>query len=206
MPKRTNIGKFLIIGTAAIMFDLLARPFDCHAEEASQLTCDDVSRIDFKNGVVDLGSFGSFVFKDGRACGSEGVLPGQNPACDCASSKCDWDIQIQEDKVLSPEPRWQVRLLVVSESHLTGSGAWGQVLAFECRRGQLTKMLDRSYLYGVKFTQIKNGFELESGHWLPTDARCCPSRQQREWFRWDLAKSKYMRKRLVILRRNAQTH
>ena len=203
MPKRTDIRKIMIIGSVAIIACLFVAPFVCRSQGPTEGACDDVSNVDFKNGVVDLGAFGSLKFEAGQACRFESRLPGQDPACDCASGKCDWDMRIQEDREMSPEPRTHLRLLIVSESHLTGSGAWGQVLIFGCQRGDLTKVMDRRYLYGVKFTEIKNGFELESGYWLPADARCCPSKRQREWFRWDSTKHKYVRSRRVVLNPNA---
>ncbi len=168
----------------------------------SAAACKGVSNIDFQNNIVDWGG-GRLKFKDGRACTTEGLLPGQNPDCDCDSGKCDWQMKVSEDRLLSPEPGWQLRLLIVEEDHLTGSGAWGRVLLYECQNHQLKTVMDQRYLYGVQFCATKDGFKLEYGDWFPGDPRCCPSGRREDFFRWERAEHKYLRTQSVVLKSDA---
>ena len=206
MPKRTDILATLTPSTAAIVLCSFLIPVLGRTQVNPHVVCDDVSTIDLNNGVLDLGGLGSLTFRDGRACGSEEVSIQQDRNCACGSGKCDWEMQISQDIHLMPEPGMLFRLLNVSEEHLTGSGAWGHVLLFECRHGQLNKVMDRQYLYGVNVTATANSFELESNYWLPSDARCCPSRKQRESYRWRSKQHRYIRTQRVVLRRDAQAH
>jgi len=202
MPKPLACYTTFRASYRLVAISLVMAPLFCRAANAPKAGCSSITNVDIQNGVVDW-SGAKLVFKHGWACTSEGLLPGQDPACDCATGKCDWKMRVSEDQLLSPEPGRQLRLSIIEEDHLTGSGAWGRVLLYECRNHQLKKMMDQRYLYGVHFTPTRAGFNLESGYWLPTDARCCPSRRQQERFRWDSAKHKYTLSRRVVLKSHA---
>ena len=206
LGKQHNVNGILACGAIGIAFCCCFLPQFVRAQPESQIVCNDVSRIDFSNGPLNLGGFGLFTFTNGKACGSEAVSSQQDSNCDCTSGKCDWRMQIVRDTPLSPEPGISLRLLDVYEEHLTGSGAWGHLILFECQNGQLARIWDRRFMYGVKFTRKRNGFDLESGYWLPNDPHCCPSRRQTEEFRWSHEKRRYIRTYTAILKRDAQTH
>jgi hypothetical protein len=205
MPKLTAIHPTVTATAAAIFLCSFLVAVAGRGQLNPYVACDDVSTIDFNNGALDLGGFGMLTFKGGRACGNEEVSIHQDRNCPCGSGKCDWEMRISEDTLLEPEPSRTFRLLNVFEKHLTGSGAWGHLLLFECRNGQLEKVMDKQYLYGLSLTPTAEGFDLESNYYLPKDARRCPSRKQKETYGWSSSQHKYVRIRRTVLKRNAAT-
>jgi hypothetical protein len=49
---------------------------------------------------------------------------------------CDWETTLDDDRMLDRDHR----LIYVFSSHLTGSGAWGDLLVFGCESGQVRKI------------------------------------------------------------------
>jgi len=206
MPKLLDIRVVPAPGAAVIILCFCMTSAAGQGQVKQATPCDDISKIDFRNGSLDLGGFGLLAFKEGRACGNEEIGVHQDRNCECESGKCGWDMKVTDDIKLRPEPNTRLRLLIVSETHLTGSGAWARLMLFECQDGRLTTTWDREYLYGATLTQSANGFDVESWYWLPHEARCCPTRKQRESFHWNSIQHTYVPSRRVVLKPDAQTH
>lgn len=57
--------------------------------------------------------------------------------CDAGGERgCDWETTLQDDRMLDRDHR----LIYVNSSHLTGSGAWGDLMVFGCVSGQVRKL------------------------------------------------------------------
>jgi hypothetical protein len=55
-------------------------------------------------------------------------------------SKCDWKSEIAQDRMISRD----LRLLAIGADHLTGTGAWGDVVVLGCIDGSFESRLSRS--------------------------------------------------------------
>jgi hypothetical protein len=75
-------------------------------------------------------------FSHGLGCYSEG---GEY------SSPCDWKVAVSEDRNLSEDRR----LIVVYTDHMTGHGAWTDVLVLGCRAGKVTALFNHPVFRGL---------------------------------------------------------
>ena len=144
---------------------------------AENIQCSTVAMPDLRNAKI-----GVMTFVDGKTCTSDGLAGG-----------CDWEHTISKDEILRPAPEKDLRLIVINANHLTGSGLWDTVLIFDCFNGNLRKIFEKRYLYGVKIKKNTNSeITFISGDWQPDDPTCCPSREKKETYLWDLNKNSYI--------------
>lgn len=113
-----------------------------------------------------------------------------------APDRCDWKTEIKADKPLGEERR----LVVLSSSHNTGSGARDFVRIYGCSGGQLKVLFEGQFLYGVSVEEsTPSRLVLISGRWAADDAQCCPSARVRQTFIWDSQQGRYVKARTDVL-------
>jgi hypothetical protein len=137
----------------------------------------DITAVDFTNMKIALPDLW------GKVQLSQGV--GYKSEAGLDESK-DWKITIEQDEILRPSPSVTLRLLRVTCNHLTGSGAWDDVLIYCCRNGRLVRVFHDIFHYGVRI-QKPTAFELlfEYGEWTKNDPHCCPSMERVSIYRWN---------------------
>ncbi len=168
--------------TLLILATLIIASIPANINANSELSCTSVQTPDLQNAKIN-----DLNFRQGKAYTSDGASPK------------DWEHTLSTDRILKPNTEKEIRLIVIHSNHLTGSGAWDTVIAFDCVRGALKKIFEKKYLYGVKI-KIKQGSELllTSGEWQPTDQVCCPSKEKKEAYHWNQRKGTYLLKKTVI--------
>ncbi len=156
----------------------------------SELSCVSIHTLDLQNANIN-----DINFEQGKAYTSDG----SNPK--------DWEHTLSTDQILKPTANREIRLIVINSNHLTGSGAWDTVIAFDCVQGALNKIFEKKYLYGVKI-EIRQDDELllTSGEWQPTDPMCFPSKEKIETYQWNQFKGTYLLKETVIQKVRKSKH
>jgi hypothetical protein len=102
--------------------------------------------------------------------------------------ECDWKVAINEDRNIADDRR----LIVVDSDHMTGSGEWTYVLVLGCRAGRVTALFHDVSLYGVDVEEASaDKLVLKSLEWVGSDARCCPSMEERNVYVWSKDAQKY---------------
>ncbi len=144
--------------------------------------CTDIQMVDFANMQIPIPDCELVQFKNGRGSSSEGE----------GFKTKDWELTIKEDVPFTPQLGSQLRLLRISCSHLTGSGAWDYVVMFECKEGIIRSIFQSRFLYGVKLDKHSDiKFTLTYGVWLKGDEHCCPSKEEKDTYKWDGASDNY---------------
>lgn len=177
-------------------------------------SCRDIATVDFRNSVIHAklnsgkrfygpfngpGAGGDFLLRDGVFPEYEGFTPREIAALPAkerkeVTSKPDWETTIEQDKVWRPGGSSDLRLLVLSQVHRTGTGAFLYVLAFECNAGTVRKVFEASG-EGVKLERITaDGMDISVGVWGRGDGHCCPSRVVDLHYTWSPQKHQFIRK------------
>jgi hypothetical protein len=105
------------------------------------------------------------------------------------SKECDWEVTIEEDRNIADD----LRLIVVSSNHMTGSGEWSDLLVLGCRAGKVTPLFHDVFLYGVDVEEASaDKLVLTSLSWGDSDARCCPSMKEHQVYVWSKQAQKYV--------------
>jgi len=169
---------------------------------SAQYTCDNVATFDFRNNILTMGGTGlttpqeygvfnfpgvkeQFVFRNGTAVHWEDP-ENRNP------QKPDFRITIDHDQLVHPNGSSGVKILVVEMDHVTGTGSFQYLVAYDCRGGRLHKLLDVSG-EGVSFRKATNsGIELTLFLWADRDAHCCPSKRADVTFQWSPKRQAYL--------------
>jgi hypothetical protein len=145
-----------------------------HAGAEEIILCKDIKTIEFRNFRMAVPDRGVVQFKNGTALSSDG------------EEKSDWKINLIQDEVFHPSVGAEVRLLRITSNHLTGSGSWDHVFIYRCREGNLERIFQEEYLFGVKINKISAGELLFiSGEWTVNDPMCCPSKESLSTYSWD---------------------
>jgi len=157
------------------------------AEE--NIKCSTVAKPDLQNAKIE-----NDIYVNGKACSSDGMI-----------ETCDWEHTIVSDEILRPVPGKEVRFVVINKNHVTGSGAWDTILVFDCFNGNLRKIFENRYLYGVKINKKSDGeITATSGEWQPDDSGCCPSMEKTEIYRWNPSKNTYTLKSTSTISREGK--
>ena len=153
-------------------------------------TCSNVRSFDFRNASIpiaaqdDGGSSGADFFRlqDGRGFSSD------DP--DSAQSH-DWQLDLVADRLEHPDPSTWIRIIVVDKDHLTGTGDWHYVMAFDCQHGSLVSL----FQYGSEGVELKHLSErtliLYQEVWKKDDPHCCPSGHTILAYHWNAARHRY---------------
>ncbi len=105
------------------------------------------------------------------------------------SEHCDWKVAIDQDRNIADDRR----LIVVDSEHMTGSGAWTDVLVLGCQAGKVTALFHDVSLYGIDVEEASaDKLVLKVLKWVGSDARCCPSMEERQVYVWSKDAQKYV--------------
>jgi hypothetical protein len=163
--------------------------------------------VDFRNAAIRTGPAGANetrVLFGGAAPSPDGfelrhgmALLHDDPDASSSASP-DWRIHLMLDRKIQPDTATWVRLIVLDEDHLTGTGAWQVVLAYACDRGKLVRLFQYSG-EGVTVMNLNAAkLELYQAVWKPDDPHCCPSRHAELTYAWDAEVHRYRRAEAVV--------
>ena len=176
--------RFAIICAALLLPNVLP-PATC-AVDAPPLLCRSIQKVPLR----DLLLMGMLRCYDSLLIEDEAICTAEVPDPDLM--RCDWRYSIREVAVLRPDSHTELRLVEVERSHMTGSGAWGAFVAFECHDGTVSQAFSREFLYGAQFENVSStSFALLAGYWLSKDAMCCPSHRKRLLYQWESSAHQY---------------
>lgn len=103
----------------------------------------------------------------------------------------DWGLNLLADRLEHPDPSTWIRVVVVDKNHLTGTGDWQYVIAFDCKGGSLTSL----FQFGQEGVMLKDvtdqTLELYQAIWDKDDAHCCPSRHMDLKYKWSPLRQRY---------------
>jgi hypothetical protein len=117
------------------------------------IRCTAVGQLDFKNLTVDLD--GELVpFRNGAA--DTYPLGAATTFEDGVQPQAEFRYEIVFDKTVSPAPSIAVRMLGITQEHLTGSGWLNHIAGFTCAAGVLHKEFDRRALSLILETLTDN--------------------------------------------------
>src|SRR5260370_10211451 len=102
--------------------------------------CADFTRLDVRNLRIRTAQR-TFVFHDGIGMNRDGP-----PEQDSERLQPDWKAEIEQQFILEPAPDVAVWLLLIHDSHITGSGWRYYATAFRCNGGKLEEVFHRDGL------------------------------------------------------------
>jgi len=148
------------------------------SREASP-ACQKIANYDFKNTTINVPEYGPIKLTDGKGGTPRIVLDGK----DLGS---DWEITIEQDLTLNPEPGITLRLLNVNADHLLGTGAWGYALMYGCEEGHVRRVFETvGHLYGIELTKVnERTFTVGFNVYLKNDPLCCSSWEGTDTYAW----------------------
>ena len=176
------------------------------------VSCRDIARVDFHNQVIlarsdsgkpDYGVFngpgpgGPLRMRDGVFLQWD-LTPGMWAMLspeerEETNRKPDWKTTIQQDVTLHLTATTDVRLLVLDQVHLTGTGSFTYIFGFQCAAGSLRKVFEASG-EGVNLKRTtKNDMEISVGIWGKIDAHCCPRREVLLRYHWAPSLRRFVR-------------
>ena len=179
------LGRILCVGfVAALAVRVTAQP------------CTDVRKFDFKNSDLRIGGQSA---ESRELDHSIGLHNGTGFVSDDPTSKGsgDWEITIRVDRVVRQNSSTWVRVFVLDQNHLTGTGDWRSVLVFGCANGSLVRLFQyASEGVALEHTDGRT-IRLYQGQWKRSDAHCCPSRHFELVYEWDVGERRYRRKAFI---------
>lgn len=148
----------------------------------NQSECNKITDLDFANMLLNVPRQGQIQFHEGKSLILDGL------------GNKNWECTITKDLLFSPKPSMNLRLIVITCNHLSGSGAWDNVLIYCCRNGKLVRIFQERFLYGARISKLKEDhFSLISGEWLKGDPMCCPSKERLSTYQWDEKEQTFIR-------------
>jgi hypothetical protein len=109
------------------------------------------------------------------------------------NAKPDWKTVIQQDITLHPPATKAVRLLVLDQLHLTGTGSFTYIFGFQCTAGLLAKVFEASG-EGLRLERTnESGMDIAVAIWNKDDAHCCPRREVHLKYRWSPSLKRFAR-------------
>jgi hypothetical protein len=174
----------------ALAFAVLAVLLGLNFAQAQ--ACDDVRAFDFRDARIHVAATddgehsepAAFNFQHGIAYLSD------NPG---SPQSRDWRVGVVVDRSAHLDPSLWIRVIVLDKNHLTGSGGWHYILAFDCRKG----WLNRLFQYGSEGVTLRHldsrRLQLYQAVWAPSDARCCPTMHADLLYEWNLREQRFVR-------------
>ena len=105
----------------------------------------------------------------------------------------DWRTEIVNDVAVKPQGSVGVRVLALSKSHLTGTGWFSYIFAFDCQGGEIRKIFEASG-EGVGLARVTPAeLVLRVGVWKPEDSHADPSIKITVQYRWSPESQRYVR-------------
>lgn len=146
--------------------------------------CDEIRTFDSRNATIDLSPRDDGSRQDGESLTLQNgsAFLSDNPS---SPNSHDWQVEILVDRVTHLQPSMEAHVVVLEETHLSGTGARDYVLVFGCRHGSLARLFQFSS-EGVSLKHLDGGMlELYEPLWKRSDPHCCPSRHLTLRYRWD---------------------
>ena len=111
------------------------------------VACEDIAKVDLANTTLPIPGGEPLSFSNGLAC----------PPDYDGDPGCEWRSEIDLDLLTTPEPGVRLRVLVISENHMRGSGflSGGRVIAYRCERGQLVAAFSERFECGAAMTRAR---------------------------------------------------
>lgn len=180
--------------------------FGLTAKIAWTQTCVDVRAVDFRNAAIRTGAAdaneagllfgGAAPLTDGFELRRGVALLRDDP--EAAGSAPDWRVELVTDRKIHAGADTWVRVLLLEENHLSGTGMWEVVLAYACERGKLVRLFQFSG-EGVSLMHLDaEKLQLYQALWKPSDPHCCPSRHVELTYAWDAETHRYRRGGAVV--------
>ena len=203
MPKLLHIApRGSIHGRSSaymIRMLLVAFTFCLLSSSAWSQACADIRRFDFRNATIRVGSFDinklTGVFNDSRGLAltfrlRNGVaLTYEDPAS--KSETPDWQAELVVNREVHPEPSIWMRVIVLEDVHMTGTGTWRYIVAFGCEKGRLVQKFQFTS-EGIYLKHLDNqALQLYQAIWLPTDSHADPSSHRELIYKWDARVHQY---------------
>lgn len=102
----------------------------------------------------------------------------------------DWRTTIRQDH---PLPASGIRLLVLEQNHLTGTGSFTYIFGFHCGAGSLRQIFEASG-QGLKLERLTaNGMDISVAIWSNGDPHCCPRRKVHLTYLWSPSRKRFLR-------------
>jgi hypothetical protein len=171
---------------------LVALTFCLFSNSAWSQACANIRRFDFRNATIHVGSFDTNkltnLFNDSRGQALTFRLRnGIALTYDDPTSKAgtpDWQAELVMDREVHPEPSTWMRVIVLEDVHMTGTGTWRYILAFGCDKGRLVQKFQFTS-EGVYLKHLDNQtLQLYQAIWLPTDSHADPSSHRQLIYKW----------------------
>ena len=150
--------------------------------------CRDIAKVDFRSAVIVASTTsGNTDYGLFNGPGPEGPLPLRD------ALEPDWKTSIETDTLLYPAGSRGIRVLTLFRVHMTGTGSFTYVFAFDCRSGKLNKIFEASG-EGVRLEQATaNSIHLKVGIWSEQDPHAGPSRVEQLRYEWSPMRRKFLR-------------
>jgi len=132
-----SIVLFLVAGFIAQTGYSAARPVHFDPAQTPTISCDDVTKLDFRNLTFRAGPR-TFAFHRGVAENLDDSDGQAGP-----HSAPDWKAEIEQDSVIQPVPDVVVRFLLIHDVHVTGSGWRYYATGYHCLAGKLLEVFYR---------------------------------------------------------------
>jgi len=172
---------------------LFACSIAAFAVHAIAQPCADVRQFDFRNSDLRIGG------RTGESREPERSIRLRNGITfisdDPRSVKSrDWEITLKVDRLVHPDASTWVKVIVLDQNHLTGTGDWRYVLVFGCTNGSLARLLQyASEGVALEHTDGRT-IRLYQAQWKNSDARCCPSQHLELVYEWDVREHRYRKR------------
>lgn len=172
------------VGTLAIVTAISVCGPPSHSAASGQVQCNEVTSVDFQSLSIKIRDREMVQMDHGTGFSSDAGIDGKSR---------DWKITLVQDDILRPAAALTLRLVRFEANHITGSGAWDHVSIYQCREGELVRVFEERYLYGVEIQRVNDDELLFiSGEWMKGDPMCCPSKEKRSAYKWDSKSKKYI--------------
>ena len=109
------------------------------------------------------------------------------------NGKPDWKTTIREVATLHLTATTDVRLLVLDQVHMTGTGAFTYIFGFQCVAGSLRKVFEASGQCVNLERTTGGGMDISVFVWGKDDAHCCPRREVHLRYRWSPSLKRFVR-------------
>jgi hypothetical protein len=184
----------------------------CASNAMAAVSCSDIASVDFRNLLIPATSYSGKpyygAFNGPGPGGPLGLRGGVFLQWDLTAGeratlsveereeidhKPDWKTTVQQDVMLRPAESAGVRILVLDQLHLTGTGSFTYIFGFQCDAGALKKVFEASG-EDVKLERAaSDAMDITVGIWGAHDAHCCPSREDHLRYRWSPSLKRFVR-------------
>lgn len=136
--KQLSCCTLLSVLSIAIAFSQANKNPD-QDKSGTEASCEDVTKIDFKNLTIPVRTGRPFAFHNGVALNWDRDSPD-------VTLDPDWEAEIKQETVVQPTPDVDVRFLLIQDTHMTGTGWRLYLMGYRCSNGKLQEVFHREGL------------------------------------------------------------